>query len=100
MRRYGSEYDWREEAYYCVPRRERTSINVYCNARRDHLKTSAYNTEEGCFTLFGGPRPCKLYKSIKVKYQNLELQTRIKTYTGWMAQIIQHEVDHCDWMLV
>ena len=48
-------------------------------------KDCAYNTEEGCLSLLGGPRPCKRYKSIKVKYQTLELQTRIKTYTNWTA---------------
>ena len=48
-------------------------------------KDGAYNTEEGCLSLLGGPRPCKRYKSIKVKYQTLELQTRIKTYTNWTA---------------
>lgn len=63
-------------------------------------KDGAYNTEEGCLSLLGGPRPCKRYKSIKVKYQTLELQTRIKTYTGWTAQIIQHEVDHCNGILI
>ena len=63
-------------------------------------KDGAYNTEESCLSLLGGPRPCKRYKSIKVKYQNLELQTHIKTYTGWTAQIIQHEVDHCDGVLI
>ena len=63
-------------------------------------KDGAYDTEEGCLSLLGGPRPCKRYKSIKVKYQNLELQTRMKTYTGWTAQIIQHEVDHCDGILI
>lgn len=63
-------------------------------------KDSAYNAEEGCLSLLGGPRPCKRYKSIKVKYQSMEMQTRIKTYTGWTAQIIQHEVDHCDGKLV
>ena len=63
-------------------------------------KDGAYNSEEGCLSLLGGPRPCKRYKSIKVKYQTTELQTRIKTYTGWTAQIIQHEVDHCDGVLV
>ena len=63
-------------------------------------KDGAYNTEEGCLSLLGGPRPCKRYKSIKVKYQNMEMQTRIKTYTGWTAQIIQHEVDHCDGVLI
>ena len=63
-------------------------------------KEGVYDTEEGCLSLLGGPRPCKRYKSIKVKYQTLELQTRIKTYTGWTAQIIQHEVDHCDGILI
>ena len=63
-------------------------------------KDTAYETEEGCLSLLGGPRPCKRYKSIKVKYQTLELQTRIKTYTGWTAQIIQHEVDHCNGILI
>ena len=63
-------------------------------------KDGAYDTEEGCLSLLGGPRPCKRYKSIKVKYQNLELQTRMKTYTGWTAQIIQHEVDHCNGVLI
>ena len=63
-------------------------------------KDGAYDTEEGCLSLLGGPRPCKRYKSIKVQYQTTEMQTRIKTYTGWTAQIIQHEVDHCDGVLI
>ena len=63
-------------------------------------KDGAYNTAEGCLSLLGGPRPCKRYKSIKVKYQTLEMQTRIKTYTGWTAQIIQHELDHCNGILI
>ena len=63
-------------------------------------KEGAYETEEGCLSLLGGPRPCKRYKSIKVKYETVEMQTRIKTYTGWTAQIIQHEVDHCDGILI
>lgn len=63
-------------------------------------KDGVYDTEESCLSLLGGPRPCKRYKSIKVKYQNLELQTRIKTYTGWTAQIIQHEIDHCNDILI
>jgi len=63
-------------------------------------KDGAYDTEEGCLSLLGGPRPCKRYKSIKVKFQTLEMQTRIKTFVGWTAQIIQHEVDHCDGILI
>ena len=59
-----------------------------------------YDTEEGCLSLFGGPRPCKRYQTIKVQWQNEKFQTRIKTFTGWTAQIIQHEIDHCDGILI
>ncbi|MBE6977652.1 MAG: peptide deformylase [Ruminococcaceae bacterium] len=55
-----------------------------------------YETQESCLSLLGGPRPCKRYQTIKVRWQNEDFQTRIKTFTGWTAQIIQHEVDHCD----
>ena len=63
-------------------------------------KDGAYDTEEGCLSLLGGPRPCRRYKRIKVRYQTAEMQIRIKTYTGFTAQIIQHEVDHCDGILI
>ena len=63
-------------------------------------KDDAYDTEEGCLSLLGGPRKCKRYKTIKVQYQTVEMQTRVKTYTGWTAQIIQHEVDHCNGILI
>ncbi len=63
-------------------------------------RDGAYDTAEGCLSLLGGPRPCKRYKSIKVKYQTLEMQTRVKIYNGWTAQIIQHELDHCDGVLI
>ena len=63
-------------------------------------KDDAYDTEEGCLSLLGGPRKCKRYKTIKVQYQTVNMQTRLKTYTGWTAQIIQHEVDHCNGVLI
>ena len=59
-----------------------------------------YETEEGCLSLLGGPRKTKRYRKIKVQYQNLAMQTRVKTFTGWTAQIIQHEVDHCNGVLI
>ena len=59
-----------------------------------------YDTEESCLSLLGGPRPCKRYQAIKVRWQNEQFQTRIKTFTGWTAQIIQHEVDHCNGILI
>ena len=63
-------------------------------------KDGAYDTEEGCLSLLGGPRKCKRYKSIKVQWQTTEMQPRIKTFTGFPAQIIQHEIDHCDGILI
>ena len=59
-----------------------------------------YDTQESCLSLLGGPRPCKRYQVIKVQWQNEQFQTRIKTFTGWSAQIIQHEIDHCNGILV
>ena len=65
------------------------------------LKTAdPYDAQESCLSLLGGPRPCKRYKTIKVQWQNQQLQTRIKTFTGWPAQIIQHEIDHCNGILI
>ena len=63
-------------------------------------KSEPYNTEEGCLSLLGSPRPCKRYKTIKVQWQTEDFQIRIKTFTGWPAQIIQHEMDHCDGILI
>lgn len=63
-------------------------------------KDGAYETEEGCLSLLGGPRKTKRYKTIKVQWQNEKMQTRIKNFTGFTAQIIQHEVDHCDGVLI
>ena len=62
--------------------------------------TGSYDTEEGCLSLLGGPRPCKRYQTIKVQWQNEQFQPRIKTFTGWTAQIIQHEIDHCNGILI
>ena len=65
------------------------------------LKVSGeYETEEGCLSLLGGPRKTKRYQKIKVKFQNLQMQVRLKTFEGWTAQIIQHEIDHCNGILI
>ena len=65
------------------------------------LKASGeYETEEGCLSLLGGPRKTKRFRKIKVKYQNLQMQVRMKTFEGWTAQIIQHEIDHCNGILI
>ena len=63
-------------------------------------QSGEYEAEEGCLSLLGGPRKTKRYEKIKVRYQTMELEVRLKTFTGWTAQIIQHEVDHCNGVLI
>lgn len=62
--------------------------------------TGEYETEESCLSLLGGPRKTKRFRKIKVEYQTDTFQTRLKTFEGWTAQIIQHEIDHCDGILI
>lgn len=62
-------------------------------------KSGPYEAEEGCLSLTG-TRKAKRWQSIKVQYQNEQFQTRVKTFTGWTAQIIQHEIDHCEGVLI
>ena len=65
------------------------------------LKASEpYETEEGCLSLIGAPRKTKRYKKIKVQYQTADFKVRMKTYEGFTAQIIQHEIDHCNGILI
>ena len=59
-----------------------------------------YDAEESCLSLLGGPRKTKRFRKIKVEYQTDTFQTRLKTFEGWTAQIIQHEIDHCDGILI
>ena len=61
--------------------------------------SGAYEAEEGCLSL-SGTRKAKRYRSIKVRYQNERFETRLKTYTGFTAQIIQHEIDHLGGVLI
>ena len=62
-------------------------------------KSGPYDAEEGCLSLTG-IRPAKRWKSIKVRWQNEKFQERVKTFTGWTAQIIQHERDHCQGIVI
>ena len=63
-------------------------------------QSGEYETEESCLSLLGGPRKTKRFQKIKVRYQTEDLQIRLKTFEGWTAQIIQHEVDHCNGILI
>ena len=62
-------------------------------------QSGPYETEEGCLSLTGR-RKTKRFQTIKVQWQNEKLQTRLKTFTGWTAEIIQHEINHCDGILI
>ena len=62
-------------------------------------RSGPYETEEGCLSL-PGTRKAKRWQTVKVRYQNERFQTRLKTYTGWTAQIIQHEIDHLSGILI
>ena len=61
--------------------------------------SGAYEAEEGCLSL-SGTRKTKRFRSVKVSYLNENMQPRVKTYTGFTAQIIQHEIDHCNGILI
>lgn len=62
-------------------------------------KSGPYDTQEGCLSL-SGVRPARRWKTIKVRWQNEKFQERLKTFTGWTAQIIQHEIDHCEGVII
>lgn len=64
------------------------------------LKSSKqFETEEGCLSL-DGARSTKRFETIKVEFFNEKFQKRIKTFSGFTAQIIQHEIDHCDGIII
>ena len=62
-------------------------------------KSGAYEAEEGCLSLTGTRRTTR-FQTIKVQWQNERFQTRLKTFTGWTAEIIQHEIDHCEGIII
>ena len=62
-------------------------------------KSGAFQTEEGCLSL-EGVRPCTRYKEIEVEYQDMQFQRRRQKFSGWTAQIIQHECDHLEGILI
>ena len=81
----------------------RRNGEIFANTFQGKLAECAVSNlfyQLGCLSLLGDPRKCKRYKTIKVQYQTLEMKMHTKTYTGWTAQIIQHEVDHCNGILI
>lgn len=63
-------------------------------------KSEPYEAKEGCLSFLGGPRKCLRYRKITVKWQTGRFRTVTKVFSGWTAQIIQHEIDHCDGILI
>ena len=63
-------------------------------------RSGPFETEEGCLSLLGGPRKCTRYRTIRVQFQDEKMKARTRLYHGWTAQIIQHEVDHCNGILI
>ena len=63
-------------------------------------RSGPYETEESCLSLLGGPRKCLRYRTIRVQFQDEKMKVRTKIYHGWTAQIIQHEIDHCNGILI
>ena len=61
--------------------------------------SSEYSTEEGCLSLVG-QRPCRRYRKIRVSYQDESFKTCQKSFSGFTAQIIQHEIDHCNGIII
>ena len=59
-----------------------------------------YNTQEGCLSLLGGPRPCTRFQLIQVRWLDADFRFHTQSFSGWTAQIIQHEVDHCNGILI
>ena len=62
-------------------------------------QSGIYEAEEDCLSLTG-TRKTKRFQTIKVQWQNERFQTRLKTFTGWTAEIIQHEIDHCEGIII
>ena len=74
-------------------------MNVAMFNPRIVKKSGSYQTEEGCLSLIG-VRPCTRYQEIELEYQDMNWKKQRQKYTGWIAQIIQHEVDHCNGIII
>ncbi len=62
-------------------------------------KSGAYETEEGCLSLIG-VRKTTRYKDIEVEFQDINFNKQCQKFSGWIAQIMQHEIDHCDGIVI
>lgn len=85
----------------------RKRIIVFCNGPFQMVmvnpqiltKSDPYEAEEGCLSL-PGVRRTRRFRQITVRYQDMSFRQRTGTFDGFTAQIIQHEIDHCDGILI
>ncbi len=75
------------------------SINMIMVNPEILKKSGEYETEEGCLSL-EGVRKVKRYKNIEVKFQDEKFVKRVRKFSGFTAQIIQHEIDHCNGIII
>lgn len=94
--RYGRKYDWRFKKNYCNKRYGKYILMFNPEIVKAY---GEYETEEGCLSL-DGERKTKRYKTVTVKYVNDKFKTVTRTFTNFTAQIIQHEIDHCNGILI
>ena len=62
-------------------------------------KKDPYETEEGCLSLTG-TRETTRYQTIELEYTDSEWKRHKRSFSGWTAQIIQHECDHLDGIII
>ncbi len=85
----------------------RKRIIVFCKGSRQMVmvnpeitaKFGEYEAEEGCLSL-SGVRKARRFQKITVRFQDREFKSHTGTYDGFTAQFIQHEIDHCDGILI
>lgn len=92
----GSEYDWGEKRIIAV---NVGFMNVVMFNPVILKKSGAYKTEEGCLSL-SGVRPCTRYEEIEVAYEDINFQKQRSKFHGWTAQIILHECDHLEGVII
>ena len=76
-----------------------TRSSITCSSPGPAASDGAFDTQEGCLSLTGERRTLR-YRRIEVNYENRRFRARHATFAGWTAQIIQHEVDHCNGIII
>ena len=78
---------------------DKNDLRVFVNPVIEPLSDEVVDCEEGCLSL-QGQRRARRHRTIKVQWQDRQMQTHVRNFTGWTAQIIQHEIDHCSGILI